>query len=140
MAAFHSKLTIDPGGSALVRTMAYPIFADWPEETVSAQRQDFAGLDNGWARGVSRPALSRPGGTLRLLLSLADRQWLHFYAARIFQDGDTLRVQPDYNVPGEWTDVVVAGDDVPETYDRLFPDRLDTDWFLTLPVIVVDES
>lgn len=133
-----AKLTIDPSGTPASRTLAYPLIRDWPERERSAYRQDFVSPAGGFAASVARPGVTRPTGTLRLMLSLADRQWWRTHASTIY-GGATVRVFFDSTDAATYTDVVVAGADVDEVYQRVFAGRSDTIWTLDVPVLVIQE-
>ena len=134
-----AKLTIDPDGTPVARTMAYPVLRDWPERTVSIVRQDFVPTGGGWHRSVSRPYASYPAGALRLMLSEADRVWIVARLSAI-NGGHVIRVQWDSTVAGEYADVMLAGREVPVGFERLFVGRLDFVWLLSLPIIEGDEA
>ena len=132
-----ARLIVDPAGAALARTLSYPVQRDWPERERRAVRQDERPPGGGWGRSVSRPHLSRPSGLLRLMLSLADRQWVAGKRAYL-NGGYTVRVQFDSTDAATYADVVVSGSEVIERYARIDA-RLDTAWMLDLPVVALSE-
>lgn len=132
-----AKLTVDPAGVPASRTLSYPVQRDWPERARAAVRQDSRPPGQGWGKSIARRSLSRPSGTLRLMLSASDREWLTGKRSDL-NEGDTLRVTFDSTVAGTYADVVIAGAEVIERYGRI-DDRTDTIWTLDLPVVVLNE-
>jgi len=137
-AAPVGKLVVDPSGAATTRTLEHPIWRLWTERQREAVRQDATPLHSDWGRSVARTNLGRTTGTLGLLLTLADRQWLRLRMATL-RGGTLLKVFPDSTEAGVYTNVTLDGDRPVERYRRLIQGRSDTLWLIDIPIIVVTE-